>query len=94
MEAVWIGILGTSATILSTVSLMPQVVRTWRTRAAADISAAWLVAALTSMVVWIGYSSLINAPPIGLVNILCFFQCACVLYVKLQSERIPVAERR
>lgn len=42
MEELWVGILGTTGTILSTVSLTPQVVRTWRTRSAIDISAMWL----------------------------------------------------
>ena len=72
MQELWIGILGTAGTILSTFSLMPQVLRTWRTRSANDISAAWLVAAMVSMVVWVGYGGLINAPALVLVNILCF----------------------
>lgn len=93
MEELWIGILGTTGTILSTVSLMPQVIRTWRTRSANDISAAWLVAALASMVVWIGYGSLINAPALVLVNVLCFIQCAYILFIKLHSERGSIAER-
>jgi MtN3 and saliva related transmembrane protein len=94
MQEFWIGALGTTGTILSTISLMPQVVRTWRTRSAADISAAWLVAALASMLVWIGYGSLIDAPALVLVNVLCFFQCAYILFVKIQSERVALAERR
>jgi MtN3 and saliva related transmembrane protein len=93
MEAMGIGILGTAGTILSTVSLMPQVVRIWRTRSAADISAAWLVAALLAMAIWICYGSLINAPAIVLVNILCSLQCAYILFVKLRSERTAIARR-
>lgn len=92
MEELWVGVLGAAGTILSTVSLMPQVVRTWRTRSANDISAAWLVAALVSMVVWIGYGSLINAPALVLVNVLCFFQCAYILFIKVHSERASIAE--
>jgi MtN3 and saliva related transmembrane protein len=94
MQELWIGVLGTAGTILSTVSLMPQVVRTWRTRSVADISAAWLVAALASMLVWIGYGSLIDAPALVLVNVLCFFQCGYILVVKIQSEHVSLAERR
>ena len=58
MQELWIGILGTAGTILSTFSLMPQVLRTWRTRSANDISAAWLIAAMASMMVWVGYGGL------------------------------------
>ncbi len=93
MEGMLVGILGTSGTILSTVSLMPQVVQTWRTRSAADISAAWLVVALVSMVIWIAYGRMIDAPAIVLVNVLCFLQCAFLLFVKLQTRDKTVAQR-
>lgn len=92
MEGLWIGVLGTAGTVLSTLSLMPQVIRTWRTQSAADISAAWLVVALAAMLVWIGYGSLINAPAVVLVNILCFVQCAFILFIKLQTRRAAIAE--
>jgi MtN3 and saliva related transmembrane protein len=93
MDELWIGILGTVGTILSTVSLMPQVVRTWRTRSTGGISAAWLVTAMTSMLVWIGYGSLISAPALVLVNVLCLLQCAYILFIKLQGERVSLAKR-
>jgi MtN3 and saliva related transmembrane protein len=93
MEELWIGVLGTAGTILSTVSLLPQVIRTWRTRSANDISAIWLVAALMSMVIWVFYGILISAPAVVLVNVLCFFQCTYILFVKVLSERAAIAER-
>ncbi len=93
MQELWIGILGTAGTILSTFSLMPQVLRTWRTRSANDISAAWLIAAMASMMVWVGYGGLINAPALVAVNIICFFQCAYILFIKLRSERGQIAKR-
>ncbi len=93
MEELWIGILGTVGTILSTISLMPQLIRTWRTRSANDISAVWLVFAMVAMVTWIGYGSLIHAPAVVAVNVLCFFQCASIFFIKLHSERTPLAKR-
>ena len=93
MEELWIGILGTVGTILSTISLMPQLVRTWRTRSASDISAVWLVFAMVAMVIWMGYGSLIHAPAVVVVNVLCFFQCASIFFIKLHSERRPLAKR-
>jgi MtN3 and saliva related transmembrane protein len=93
MEELWIAILGTVGTILSTISLMPQVIRTWRTRSASDISAVWLVFAMVAMVIWIGYGSLIHAPAVVMVNALCFFQCASIFFMKLRSERALLARR-
>jgi len=93
MEGLLIGFLGTAGTILSTVSLMPQVVRTWRTRSTGGISAAWLVTAMASMLIWMVYGGLIDAPALILVNVLCFLQCAYILFIKLSGERMLFAKR-
>ena len=93
MDHVVISVLGIVATILSTVSLMPQVIRTWRTRSTDDISAAWLLVALVAMAVWIAYGSLIDAPAVILVNVLSVFQCGSILFIKVQNLRAAAAKR-
>src|SRR6185503_4339593 len=47
--------IGGTATVLAVVSLLPQVVRTLRTRSANDLSLTWLVIAMVSMILWIAY---------------------------------------
>ena len=93
MQSAWIAILGTVGTVLSTFSMMPQVWRTWRTRSAADISASWLVIALASMVIWIGYAFLIDAPAIVLVNVLGFIQSGSILFIKMRSRPAALQSR-
>jgi MtN3 and saliva related transmembrane protein len=93
MGSYWIGILGTAGTVLSTVSLLPQVLHTWRTRSAADISAAWLVAAMLAMLIWVIYGYLIDAQALIWTNGLCFVQCAYLLFMKLQTRVVATAER-
>jgi MtN3 and saliva related transmembrane protein len=66
--------------------LLPQVIRTWRTRSAADISATWLVVALLSMVAWISYGSLVEAPAIVWANVLTFIQAGFILFIKLTAS--------
>jgi MtN3 and saliva related transmembrane protein len=80
-------LLGSAAVALSTLSLLPQVIRTVRTRSAGDISALWLVVALISMAMWIGYGGLLDVPAIVLANALTFVQASLILFVKLRSER-------
>ena len=87
MDAVIVTTLGMVGTALSTLSLVPQVIRTWRTRSTADISAAWLVVALMSMLVWISYGSLVQAPAIVWANALTFVQAGYILAVKVQTGR-------
>jgi len=94
MDAMIVTTLGVLATALSTLSLLPQVVHTWRTRSAADISAAWLVVALLSMLVWISYGSLVAAPAIVWANAFTFVQAGYILAVKLHTDRKPPARAR
>jgi len=94
MDHVAISVLGIVATALSTVSLMPQVIRTWRTRSTDDISAAWLLVALAAMAVWIAYGSLIDAPAVILVNVLSVFQCGSILFIKVQNMRAAPVKTR
>jgi MtN3 and saliva related transmembrane protein len=87
------GILGTAAMIGSTLSLMPQVLRSWRTRSTADISATWLVVALVSTTMWGIYGVLIEAQAVVWANVACFLQCSSILFVKLRGERESSGER-
>jgi MtN3 and saliva related transmembrane protein len=94
MDAMIVTTLGMVGTALSTLSVVPQVVHTWPTRSAADISAAWLVVALLSMLVWISYGSLAAAPAIVRANAITFVQDGYIVAVKLQTDRKPPARAR
>ena len=74
MDEVVVTALGVIATVLSGLSLLPQVIRTCRTRSAGDISGVWLAVALLSMAMWIAYGGLTGAH-------------AIILRVKLASSR-------
>ena len=63
-----IAMIGGVATILAIVSLVPQVLKTWRTRSAVDLSAYWLIIALASMILWIAYGALLSAWAIVVAN--------------------------
>ena len=91
MNELVVTILAIAASVLSTVSLMPQVIRTWRTRSAADISAMWLIVALLSMLLWMSYGSLVGAQAIVWANGLTFLQASFLLVIKLQGRTKPAA---
>lgn len=88
MAVTFLGALGTT---LSVVSLIPQVLKTWRTQRADDLSVGWLVFALLSMVVWVAYGSLAGAPAIAWANALTLVQIAYILAVKCGYGRKLVA---
>ena len=85
-ETLIIMALGVVASALSTLSLLPQVVRTWRTRSADDLSLTWLVVALVSMVLWICYGSLVNAYAIVWANALTLVQASLILAIKVRGN--------
>ena len=91
MDGMIVAVLGVGASLLSTLSLLPQVVRTWRTRSAGDISAGWLITALVSMVLWILYGSLVGASAVVWANALTFLQASLILVVKLRDLPKPAA---
>jgi MtN3 and saliva related transmembrane protein len=88
MEGTTIAVLGTAASVLSTVSLLPQVLRTWRTRSAGDISALWLTIALASMMLWMGYGALIGASAVVRANALTALQAGFILATKLMAPKL------
>jgi MtN3 and saliva related transmembrane protein len=89
MQGATVLLLGTIASALSTVSLMPQVIRTWRTRSARDISSAWLIVALVSMGLWIAYGVTIGAQAIVWANALTALQAIAILAVKVTEPALP-----
>ncbi len=91
MEEIIITVLGLGASVLSVLSLMPQVLRTWRTRSAEDLSAGWLVMALVAMVLWIVYGGVVGAPAVVWANVLTTLQASVILAIKLGLWRRPPA---
>ncbi len=86
MSDLGVTIIGAAGTVLSALSLAPQVFRTWRTRSASDISAAWLIIALVSMMIWISYGALVGAPAIVWANALTSIQASIILFIKLRGR--------
>jgi MtN3 and saliva related transmembrane protein len=61
-------LLGLAAGLLTTASFLPQVVKTWRTRSAQDLSYAMIVLFLLGIGLWFLYGVLIQSLPIVLAN--------------------------
>ena len=77
-------LIGGVATVLAIVSLVPQVVRTWRTRSAVDLSASWLAIAAVSMILWIAYGTLLSAWAIVVANATTLFLVGLLIVMKLR----------
>ena len=78
--------LGYFAGFLTTVSLVPQVIKTWKTKSAGDFSLAMLLIWCTGIACWVTYGFLLNAEPIILWNLASFLMAGAILVMKLKFK--------
>ncbi|MDP3963088.1 MAG: SemiSWEET transporter [bacterium] len=78
-----IGIAGSS---LATISFLPQVVKSWKTRKTEDISFAMYTLYTLGIILWVIYGFLRWDIPILLGNSITLFLCGSILYLKLKNK--------
>jgi len=76
--------LGLTAGFCTTIAFIPQVVKTWRTRSAKDLSLAMFVVYLTGILLWLFYGVLLGDIAIMLANAATSVLAGSVLYFKLR----------
>ena len=79
----YIGIIGILAGICTTIAFLPQVLKTWRTKSAKDLSLGMFSIFCTGVALWLTYGILIQDLPIILANSLTFVLAGILLYFKL-----------
>lgn len=62
-------LVGFAAGTLTALALVPQVLKTWRTRSAADLSAAMLGAQIMGLALWIVYGVALGSLPMIVTNL-------------------------
>ena len=78
--------LGYLAGFLTTVALVPQVIKTWKTKSADDFSLAMLLIWCTGLVCWIAYGFIMEADPIILWNLASILMAGAILVMKLKFK--------
>lgn len=78
--------LGFVAGTLTTVAFLPQVIRTWRTKSAKDLSLPMLISFTTGVVCWLIYGLLIDSLPIILANGVTVLLAGTNLILKLRYD--------
>ncbi|MGE5548089.1 MAG: SemiSWEET family sugar transporter [Solirubrobacterales bacterium] len=78
---------GMVAAVLSTVSLLPQVRRTWVTRSAQDLSFSWMIMALVAMALWIIYGLMLDGWSVVFANSLAGTMIVALIAMKLSFDR-------
>ena len=81
-----ITLIGYIAGTLTTVSFLPQVIRSWKTKSTHDISFAMLALFGLGMLLWAIYGFQIGSPPIILANVITFALIIVLLAMKIRYK--------
>lgn len=85
-----ITMIGLTAAFLTTFAYLPQVLKTFRTRSAEDISLGMLTMMSTGIVLWLVYGVFILDPPLIGANAVSLTMVGYILYAKLRYARVPI----
>jgi MtN3 and saliva related transmembrane protein len=77
----WIGLVSGA---LTTISFVPQVMRTWRTRSAADLSFGMLITFTVGVAGWLAYGVLSHQVPVILSNVVMLVLASLLLALKVR----------
>lgn len=85
MEAV--NLLGSLAGTLTTIAFVPQVLKTWRSRSAKDISTGMFLIFAAGVLLWLIYGIAISAWPIIIANAITLLLASIILGMKVHFHR-------
>ena len=94
-----VNITGSLAGCLTTIAFIPQVVRTWKTRSAQDISLFMFLLFSCGVLLWLIYGILLHALPIILANGITLALSTSILVMKVRDmlarqRRLRSADQR
>jgi MtN3 and saliva related transmembrane protein len=84
METNYISIIGFVAGTLTTISFLPQVIKTFKTKQTKDISIAMYIVLATGLFTWTVYGIFVGALPIILANLFALILALIILILKIR----------
>jgi len=84
MNANYTSVVGLIAGACTTISLLPQVIKTIKMKETKDISMAMYIILITGMLLWIIYGVLIGSQPVILANAVSMLLALIVLIFKIK----------
>ncbi len=80
----WIEVIGALAGTLTTIAFLPQVVKTWRSRSAEDISLFMFLLFSTGVALWLVYGVAIGSAPVIAANAVTLILALLILALKIR----------
>mgnify|MGYP001250332348 CR=1 FL=1 len=85
-------IIGFCAAILTTLAFLPQLIRTWKTKCAKDVSIYTLLLFTIGVAIWIEYGFLAHSIPVIIANIVTCILNLWILVLKLYYEQFKLKD--
>ena len=82
----YVEIIGFVAGILTTIALVPQVVKAWKTKLTRDVSLGWITILTIGVFLWGVYGILINSLPLIAANLVSFILALTILILKIKYK--------
>ena len=79
-------LIGFVAGTLTTISFLPQVIRTWKRRSASDLSMLMLIVYIAGVFGWILYGIVTKAPPVIITNTVSEILALVLLGMKIRFD--------
>lgn len=79
-------LLGLTAGSLTTVAFLPQVIKTWKTRSAKDLSLGMFSLFCLGVVLWLIYGIMVQDIPVIAANLLTLLLASTLLFFKLRFK--------
>lgn len=79
-------IIGYIAGLLVVGSLLPQLIKSWKTKSTRDISLWRYIIYTIGLFLWVGYAILIKSGPVAVTNSIGLFFALSILYLKIKYK--------
>lgn len=80
----YIDILGYIAGILVVISLLPQTIKSWKTKSTGDLSLWRYIIYITGLILWITYAIVIKNGPVAVMNTIGLVLASSIMFLKLK----------
>ncbi|MCX7592658.1 MAG: SemiSWEET transporter [Fischerella sp.] len=79
--------LGITAGVLTTIAYMPQLIKTWKSKSAHDLSWSMLIILCTGIILWLIYGFSVHDIPIISANIVTLVFASMILVLKIKYTK-------
>jgi MtN3 and saliva related transmembrane protein len=79
--------LGLIAGSLTTIAYLPQLIKTWRSKSADDLSWSMLITLCVGIVLWLVYGSYVHDIPVICANVVTLILSSIILGLKIRYKR-------